>query len=323
MKPLRTLIATFVLVLFAAAAAQTIAMVPKFTNAEYFTATRNGGQEAAAELGIDFIYEGTVNADIDGQIQVIDSLIARGIDALIVSPNDPDAIVPVLQRARDAGIRVVTYDADASGSRDFFLNQATATSIGQALIEALVEEAGADASYAIVSATPTAANQNAWIDVMRNYSAEAHPDLDLISIQYGDDEPQKSFQVSQDLLNANPNLDAIVSPTSVGFPAAAEAVEQAGLAGEVAIIGLATPNGMREFVERGTVQTVLLWNPIDLGYAAVYVANILIEEQLEPGDTFEAGRLGEYTVDQDEIGLTTLLGPPFRFTDENISGFDF
>lgn len=323
MHVIRSLAFTLVFALIAAAAAQTVAMVPKFTNAEYFTATRNGGQEAADELGLTFIYEGTVNADVDGQIQIIDSLIARGIDMLIVSPNDPDAIVPVLQRARDAGIPVVTYDADASGGRDFFMNQATATSVGEALIEALVEEAGADASYAIVSATPTAANQNAWIEVMQSYSAANYPDLDLTSIQYGDDEPQKSFQVAQDLLNANPGLDAIVSPTSVGFPAAAEAVEQAGLAGEVAVVGLATPNGMREFVERGTVQTVLLWNPIDLGYASVYAAHALHEGDLAPGDTFEAGRLGEYTVDQDEIGLTTLLGPPFRFTAENINDFDF
>lgn len=305
------------------AVAQTVAMVPKFTNEAYFTATQKGGQEAADELGLEFIYEGTINADIDGQIQIIDSLIARGVDALIVSPNDPDAIVPVLQRARDAGIEVVTYDADAAAGRSLFVNQATFESIGTGLVEALVAEAGADARYAIVSATPTAANQNAWIEAMEAYSAETYPELELVSLQYGDDEPQKSLQVSQDLLNAYPDLDAIVAPTSVGFPAAAEAVEQAGLAGEVAVLGLSTPNGMREFVKRGTVNTVLLWNPVDLGYAAVYAAHALLQGELAPGDSFEAGRLGSYTVEADDVSLTTLLGPPFEFTPENIDDFDF
>jgi rhamnose ABC transporter rhamnose-binding protein len=322
MKPLRLLVASLALLLFAAAAAQTIAMVPKFTNAEYFTATRLGGEEAAAELGFDFIFEGTVNADIDGQIQIIDSLIARGVDALIVSPNDPDAIIPVLQRAQAAGIPVVTYDADASGDRDFFMNQATFDSVGHALIDALAAEAGEDARYAIVSATPTAANQNAWIESMQAYSASDYPELDLVTIQYGDDEPQKSFQVAQDLLNAYPDLDAIISPTSVGFPAAAEAVEQAGLSGEVAVIGLATPNAMREFVKGGTVTSDFLWNPIDLGYASVFAAKALLDG-LEAGQSFDAGRLGSYTAEADEQSLTTLLGPPYRFSLDNIDDFDF
>lgn len=320
---LKVVLSTLLLALFSLAVAQTVAMVPKFTNAAYFAATQAGGQQAADELGLTFIYEGTINADIDGQIQVIDSLIARGVNALIVSPNDPDAIVPVLERARAAGIAVVTYDADASGGRDFFVNQATADSIAQGLVDALVEETGEAGRYAIVSATPTAANQNAWIEAMQSYSAEAFPQLELVSIQYGDDEPQKSFRVSQDLLAAHPDLDGIVAPTSVGFPAAAEAVEQAGLAGEVAVVGLATPAGMREFVERGTVNTVLLWNPTDLGYLAVYAANALLEGDLGAGDTLDGGRLGTYTVEADDISLSTLLGPPFQFTQENIAEFDF
>jgi rhamnose ABC transporter rhamnose-binding protein len=322
MKPLRLLVVSLALLFLASAAAQTIAMVPKFTNAEYFTATRLGGEEAAAELGFDFIFEGTVNADIDGQIQIIDSLIARGVDALIVSPNDPDAIIPVLQRAQAAGIPVVTYDADAAGGRDFFMNQATFDSVGHALIDALAAEAGEDARYAIVSATPTAANQNAWIESMQAYSAVKYPQLDLATIQYGDDEPQKSFQVAQDLLNAYPDLDALISPTSVGFPAAAEAVEQAGLSGEVTVIGLATPNAMREFVKGGTVTSVFLWNPIDLGYASVYAAQALLGG-LEADQDFEAGRLGSYTAEADGQSLTTLLGPPYRFTSDNIDDFDF
>lgn len=313
-----------VFALLTSAFAQTIAMVPKFTNDQYFVATQQGGQEAADALGVTFIYEGTVNADIDGQIQIIDSLIARGIDALVVSPNDPDAIVPELQKAQEAGIKVVTFDADANGGRDLFVNQATSESIAKGLIDALVKETGASANYAIVSATPTAANQNAWIESMKAYTAASFPELNLVSVQYGDDEPQKSFQVSQDLLNAYPDLDGIIVPTSVGFPAAADAVEQAGLAGQVAVTGLATPNGMREFVKRGTVKTVLLWNPIDLGYLGVQAAASLVNGSLSAdGGTFDAGRLGSYTTSADAISQNVLLGPPYEFTADNIDDFDF
>ena len=309
---------------FAAAQTITIAMVPKFTNAQYFTATQKGGQEAADALGVKFIYEGTVDANIDGQIQIIDSLIARGVNALVVSPNDPDAIVPELKKAQAAGIKVVTYDADANGGRDMFVNQATFDSIGKGLIDALVKETGPKANYAIVSAAATAANQNAWIAAMKAYSAANFPDLKLVDIQYGNDNPQKSFQVSQDLLNAHPDLNGIISPTSVGFPAAAQAVEQAGLAGKVAVTGLATPNGMKQFVEDGTVKTVLLWNPIDLGYLGVQAAYALVKGTVtKPGDTFTAGRLGSYTTQQDKISMNILLGPPYEFTKDNINNFDF
>ncbi len=325
MKVVRALsVLALAVISFATAQTITIAMVPKFTNAQYFAATQKGGQEAADALGVKFIYEGTVNADIDGQIQIIDSLIARGVNALVVSPNDPDAIVPELKKAQAAGIKVVTYDADANGGRDMFVNQATFDSIGKGLIDALVKETGPKANYAIVSAAATAANQNAWIAAMKAYSAANFPDLKLVDIQYGNDEPQKSFQVSQDLLNAHPDLNGIISPTSVGFPAAAQAVEQAGLAGKVAVTGLATPNGMKQFVEDGTVKTVLLWNPIDLGYLGVQAAYALVKGTVTgPGDTFTAGRLGSYTTQQDKISMNILLGPPYEFTKDNINNFDF
>jgi multiple sugar transport system substrate-binding protein len=303
-----------------AAGGYTIVMVPKFTGADYFIATQQGGQTAADELGDIFEFTGTIEADVDGEIEIIDNLITRGVDALVVSANDPDAIVPVLKRAQEAGIPVVTYDADANGGRDFFVNQASFDAVGKELVDVVAEEAGEDAKYTIVSATATAANQNAWIAAMEAYMAEAYPDMEILDIRYGNDDTTESRRQAEDLINTYPDMDAIVAPTSVAFPAVADAVEEAGLAGEIVITGLATPNGMREFVHRGTVTTVVLWNPVDLGYLGVYAAHAILVGELEPGDTsVEAGHLGSKEISGDEI----LLGPAYRFTIDNIDDFNF
>lgn len=322
-----------------------IFMVPKFTGAAYFVATEQGARQAVAELGragmpIDFFYTGTSVADTDGEIRIIDDLIAQRPDALIVSANDADALVPVLRKATQQGIRVVTYDADVSdpSARAYFVNQATFTGVGATLIDVVAEQAGPRARYAIISADPGAANQNAWIQAMRARVRQAYPQMQEVALRYGYDRPAESFAAAQDVLSAfRGRLDAIIAPTSVALPRAAEAVQAAGLAGRVVVTGLSTPNDMREFVKSGVVRTVVLWNPVDLGYLAVYVANALVRGLQTTGPSgqpgFEAGRLGfrEAHARFEDIGpagpvyLTNVivLGPPYRFTAENIDQFNF
>jgi len=109
--------------------------------------------------------------------------------------------------------------------------------------------------------------------------------------------------------------------TSVATPQSAEAVTQAGLCGEVAVVGLATPNAMRPYVQAECVKSVVLWNPVDLGYASVYVMRAVVDGELKPGDSsVSAGRLGDLQVVN---GSEVLLGPPFAFTAENVDEFDF
>ena len=132
---------------------------------------------------------------------------------------------------------------------------------------------------------------------------------------FSDDVP---FRVTQDLLRAYPNLAGIFGITSVALPGAAEAIRQSGYAGKVAVTGLSTPNSMRQYVEDGTVRTFLLWSPVDLGYLTVHAAKKLIDDGALPA-MFEAGRLGTIEVRDREV----LLGPPIRFTKDNIDGFDF
>jgi rhamnose transport system substrate-binding protein len=326
MKSLRALVIGLALVLVTGAFAQeeiTIAMIPKLVGIDYFNATERGAEEAAAELGnIRLIYRGPTTDRVDLQIELIETYIGAGVDVISVASNDPVAIAPALQRAMDEGIRVVTWDADAD-ARDVFINQASFEGIGRALVEDMVAQVGEEADVAIVTSSLTAPNQNAWIAEMQAVIEAEYPGLNIVDTRPSEEDQQLAFRVTQDLLRAYPDLRGVWALSSVAFPGAAEGVQQAGRTGEVAVVGLSTPSQMRPFMEAGVIESVVLWNPVDLGYLAVYAAKELVENGLTAGQTFSAGRLGEYTVEEDDISLQVLLGPPFIFTSENIADFDF
>ncbi len=302
----------------------TIAVMPKLKGIDYFNAVERGAKEAAQELGnIDLTYDGPTEGKVDQQIPFVESWTLQKVDVIAVACNDPDAISPALKRARDRGVHVITYDADANAEksgREFFVNQATFEDIGRALVDEMALQAGEDAKVAIVSSSPTAPNQNAWIAVMKRYMAEKYPKMQIVTIQYPEEDQGRAFSMTQDILKTYPDVKGVFGLSSVAFPGAADAVRQAGKSGKVAVVGLSTPKSMREFVKDGTVKTVILWNPVDLGYLTVYVAKAVAEGKLQPGATeLEAGRLGKVKVEGDQV----LLGPPMKFTAENIDQYDF
>lgn len=299
----------------------TVAMIPKIEGIDYFNACQRGAEEAARELGVKLIYRGPTENKVERQIEIVDGFIAQRVDVIAISPNDPVAIAPVLRKAAEAGIKVITWDADAEpDAREFFVDQATPQSVGYALVDEMVAQVGPEAKVAIVTGSLTAANQNEWIKHMKARIAEKYPKLKIVATKPSEEDQQLAFTVTQDLLKAYPDLKGVFAITSVAFPGAADAVEQAGKKGKVAVVGLATPKGMRPWVESGTVKTVILWNPVDLGYLAVHVAKAVKEGTLKPGATkFQAGRLGTVKVQGREV----VLGEPVKFTAENIAQFDF
>jgi rhamnose transport system substrate-binding protein len=146
--------------------------------------------------------------------------------------------------------------------------------------------------------------------------------LELVDTVYGDDEDTKSYNEAQGLMKKYPDLKVIIAPTTVGIAASARAVQDAGMVGKVFVTGLGTPNQMRDYVKSGASPQFALWNPSDLGYLAVYTLDAIAGGKIkgQPGDTFTAGKLGEYTVDPDGV---VLLGPPTVFDKDNIDSFDF
>ncbi|MEV6902195.1 rhamnose ABC transporter substrate-binding protein [Amycolatopsis sp. NPDC051372] len=301
-----------------------MAFLPKQLNNPYSDIEVGGGKTALDELKGTYKLVGPNDASASSQVSYINTLIQQQQDVIGIAANDPNAVCPSLNQARSAGIKVVAFDSDAAKScRDVFINQASTQGIGEQLAKMANELAGGDGEIAILSATPNATNQNAWIAVLQNeLKKPEYSKLKLDKIAYGNDDDQKSFQEAQGLLQSFPNLKVIVSPTTVGIAAAARYVSSSSYKGKVAITGLGTPNQMRAFVKDGTVKEFALWNPADIGYLAAYAGVALSSGQITgaQGQKFKAGKLGEYTIGADgEI----VLGPPTVFNADNIDKFNF
>jgi rhamnose transport system substrate-binding protein len=302
-----------------------ICLLPKKKGLPYFTSCAEGAREAAEELGdVELIYDGPTDGSPEKGAEMIEKWTLQGVDVIAVAPNDPEVMAPAMRKARQKGVHVITWDADGvSDSRQWFVNQASAEEIGYALVDTLVEDLGGESEaageIAIVTAYLTAANQNEWIKYMRT-RLERYPQLRLVATQPSNEDQKLAFQVTQDLMKAYPKIRGILAISSVAFPGAAEAVQQAGQSGKVQVVGLATPNDMRTYVLDGTVKSVVLWNTVDLGYLTIHAAAALARGRLAADATvLEAGRLGERTLRGDHI----LLGEILVFRRDNIDQFHF
>jgi rhamnose transport system substrate-binding protein len=306
-----------------AGGAVSVTFLPKNLGNPYFDTSSKGGKAAVEEFGGTFNEVGPSEATPDAQVSFINTATQQGVDALAVSANDPQAICDALNEARDNDIKVVTFDSDTNTDcRDLFINQADAAGIAQVQVDMIAEQIGGSGQIAVLSAAANATNQNAWIDLMKEELEANHPDIELVEVVYGDDDDQTSFDKTAALLQSHPDLKGIVSPTTVGIAAAARYLSTSDYKGKVALTGLGTPNQMREYVEDGTVAEFALWNPEDLGYLTAFAAQALVSGEITgaEGDSFEAGKLGSYTVGADGV---VLLGDPYRFNADNIGDFDF
>lgn len=301
-----------------------VAMMPKLKGISYFNACEKGAREAARELGnVQLIYDGPLKGRVDDQIRMIDNWITQKVDVITFAANDPNAIAPTLKKARGKGIHVIGYDADAnpkSSGREFFVNQATFQAIGYELVDEMARQVGPSASVALISSDLNAPNQKEWTKWMKKRMKEKYPKMKLVAEKYPSEDRQRAMRMTQEVLNAFPDVKGVWGISSVAFPGAADAVKQMGMKGKVAVVGLATPKDMRTFVKDGVVKTVILWNPVDLGYLTVYAARAVYDGTLKPGmKSFKAGRLRAAKVEGDQI----LLGPPMKFDRNNIDKYDF
>ncbi|WP_370158315.1 rhamnose ABC transporter substrate-binding protein, partial [Salipiger bermudensis] len=222
-----------------------IALVVKALGIGFFEAAAKGAEEAAAELGdTEIIYTGPTDTTAEGQIEVINSLIAQGVDAIAISANDYDALVPSLKKAMQRGITVISWDSGvAPEGRQMHLNPSSNELIGNMCVKLAADHLPDGGQVAILSASATATNQNIWIEEMKKVLPE-YEGIELVATVYGDDLADKSYREAQGLMATYPDLDAIIAPTSVGIVAAAQAVADAGKAGEVNVTGLGLPSEM-------------------------------------------------------------------------------
>jgi rhamnose transport system substrate-binding protein len=300
-------------------------IIPKNLGNNYFTtadSAKTGGAIAALDtLGETGTETSGTAATPASQIPAIQAAISKGANVLLVSATDPTALCPTLNSAMKRGITVITYDSDAPTCRDMFINQASTAQIGTSEVDLLASELNDTGDIAIVSATASATNQNAWIGYMKQELTK-YPKMKLVATVYGNDDPTTATQVTQGLLEQYPNLKGIISPTTVGIAAAAAVLDNAKYRGKVLLTGLGTPDEMKKYVSDGTVKGFILWNPANLGYLAAYAAVDFASGKINgtQGQTFSAGKLGTFTIGADK---TVLLGPPLVFNSSNINNFNF
>lgn len=300
-----------------------VGLLPKIKGISYFSSCYEGAQEAAKELGtVELIYDGPTDGDPRKQAEMIEQWIVGGIDVICIAPNAPDVVANAMRDARQAGIHVITWDADGIGdARAWFVNQATPESIGKGLVRTMIEDLGGphvEGDVVIISSDATSANQNAWIEVMKPELESSK--LTLRTIKFPGENGAQALADAKDVIKKYPNLKGIFGISSVSFPAAAEAIEQTGKVGEIMVTGLGTPNDMKRFVKSGTVKSVVLWNTVDLGYLTVHVAEQLANGRLtREAGVVQAGRLGEKPLQGDHV----MLGDILVFRTDNIDDFDF
>src|SRR3954452_1784806 len=300
-----------------------VAFVPKLQGIPYFEAINAGGQKAAAALGnVQWLYQGPTTADAAAQADIVRSYIQQKVNTLIVAPNAPDSMAPLLQQAQQAGIHVATADTDAPNPvREVFVNQATADGIGQQLTDSLLQAMGGKGKYAIVSCGQTAENLNSWIKVQQAYTAQKYPDAQIVDTVYAGEDQAKATQMATDLMNAHPDLTGLVGECTSSAPGVAQAIRDAGKIGQVFSVGLGTPKSMKPYLENGASSASILWDVQNLGYLTAWAGGQLAEgKQLAETNDVSPDLSG---IKYDAASKTLLLGPPLVINKDNVNQYNY
>ncbi|HEY1759095.1 MAG TPA: substrate-binding domain-containing protein [Bryobacteraceae bacterium] len=297
-----------------------IAVMPKAKGDPYFVSCRKGAEEAARELGVDLIWDGPTSLDAAKQNEIVESWITRQVDVIAVAVENQAGISTVLRKAREHGIRVLTWDADAApDARDYFINQATAEAIGNTLTDEAARLLGEKGEFAIITGALSAANQNEWIKFIQARVAAKHPGLKLATVRPSDDDRDKAFAETQTVLKVFPAVKLMMAISAPAVPGAAEAVRQAGRR-DVSVVGLSLPNICKPYIHDGVVPLIVLWNTTDLGYLTVYAGSLLAENKIQSGaKSIQAGRLGSLEVRGSDI----ILGTPLIIDKANVDQLGF
>ena len=300
-----------------------VAFVPKLQGIPYFEAMNTGGKSAEQALGdVTWFYQGPTQADAAAQTQIVRSFIQRGVSVIVVAPNDPDSMAPVLREAQAKGIKVMTSDTDAPNSvRDVFVSQASTQKIGETLTDSLLTAMGGKGKYAIVSCGETAENLNSWIKVQRAYTAQKYPQVQIVDVVYAGEDQARSTQMAADLMNAHPDLTGLVGECTSSAPGVAQAVKDANKIGKVFTVGLGTPQAMKPYLANGSSSGAILWDVEQLGYLTAWAGDQLATgKSLQPVNHV-SDKLA--SVSWDPATKTLLLGDPLVITKDNADRFSY
>lgn len=295
-----------------------IAFVFKVDGLLYSEVCKRGAEQAARELGIRVDYLAPDKAEVGKQIAIVEQLIAEKADAIVISPNDSEAIVPVIQKAMDAGVKVFTWDSDApKSSRIFYVAAADDVQIGVDIAEALAKDIGGKGKVQIVSGGRAAENLNLHVKGMEQ-GFRKYPEIELVKPYiYNDDDNQKARSMAIAALQKHPDLAGFACANSPSAPAVGEAITSLGKIGKVKVWGLALPSETRQYLKSGAVSGLMLWDPAKLTYFTAKAVNNYLDGK-QPEDGAEVEGIGKI-----KYSGGVLLIPGVTITKENVDEFDF
>ncbi len=299
---------------------RTIVFVFKLVGIPYSNACELGAKKAAKDLGVNVEFLGPAKGgDVAGQIKILESQISRGVDAIVISPNDPNSVKPVIAKAMKRGIKVFTWDSDAPDTeRIFYVAAADDVGIGEDILDRIAKDIGGKGKVGIMSGGQGALNLNLHVDgVMK--ALQKYPGIELAKpILYNNDQPQQAQSGVAGLLQRHPDLAGIACVNSPGPPGAARALIAAGKAGKVSVWGLSLPSENRKHIKDGVVDGLILWDRTQLTWLTAKLVNDYLDGK-EPVDGMEVPNIGKLKVSKDGI----IIMPGVVITRENVDSFDF
>ncbi|MCC8027857.1 MAG: substrate-binding domain-containing protein [Clostridium sp.] len=308
----------------------TIGVVYKDATAAWGKRIVEGVEEFHEETGINLIVRGPATADAASQVQVVDDLIAQGIDALCVIPIDPGALESSLEKAMEKGIVVVTHEGGSQKNTLFDIEACTAEAFGTALMDALAEDMGERGKYGISVGYVTTASHMEYAKVAAERQAAAYPDMELINggavpSMESEESVNTAYEHAKELIKTNPDLKGFIGIASTDAPGVSQAVEELGLEGQVKIIGVGTPNEYSPYLKSGAVSRILTWDPGATGYAmCALAAQILAGEVTGNGEGLDIGVDGYNSMILEEGANRCLIGAAdLSITGDDVDGYGF
>ncbi|KMJ57697.1 ABC transporter substrate-binding protein [Bacillus sp. LL01] len=296
-----------------------IGIVSKISGISYFNAVQEGVLEAAEDIGVEVIFRAPRDVSWEGQEKIIEEFIRNEVDVIAIAANDPKNIGPALLKARNQGIKIITWDSDTDPEfREFYINMLDPEVLGRHLMDSLALRTEESGEYIILTGSENSANLNDWIKWIKIQNEEYYPNLKLIDTIATDENIDKAYTTSKIMIEKYPDLAGILAISTVNPPASAEAVNDLNKNGEIVIIGTTTPNLSREHIKEGTIQVNTFWSPQRLGYLTVILAKDLLDDKL-PYDGQVISNVGAIKVKGD----TVIMGLPVDFTKDNIDQYDF
>jgi simple sugar transport system substrate-binding protein len=299
----------------------TLATVVKLIGVAWFDRMEEGVIEFGEDHGVTTFQQGPAQADAAQQVAVLEDLIAQGVDAINVVPFEPEAVEAVLARAQEAGIIVVAHEASEIQNVSYDIEAFRNDAYGIHLMDALAERMGEEGEYAVMVGSLGSTSHNEWVDAAIEHQRENYPNMEWVGdkIETTDD-TQTAYEGTQELLTAFPNLRGIQGSSAVDVVGAGQAIEEAGLQDQIAVVGTSVPSISRDLIETGAIDMISFWDPALAGYAMNQIALMLLQGE-EPTDGMDLGLPGYESV---EIDGKVIYGAAWiDVTTDNVDEYDF